>query len=217
MIDDYLNILDTWIAESKTVEFDTTKDNFETPEQHSKKMDNSLNQQIKPQEFCDQNGKTLDEAIDNWNRKVNDFKKTIKNDQEKIINPCPIESIEPQSVDIDNVLDSYYQNEISPKEKEYKALPYNQKSDEVDKLSDDEIFEWYSTQYPTSNFSGKILEYFQEMSNIYTQFNLTQYWMQTQTFDPGGFHEQNRKRCSNTKNYKLESLQHHVLFPIPIF
>jgi len=217
MIDDYLNILDTWIAESKTVEVDTTKDNLETPEQYSKKMDDSLNQQIKPKEFCDQNGKTLDEAIENWNRKVNEFKRTIKNDQEKIINPCPIESIEPQSVDIDPVLDSYYQNKTSFEEKEPKALPYHQKSDEVDKLSDDEMSGWYSVQDTASSFSGKLLEHFQEISNIYTQFNLTQYWIKTQTFDPGGFYEQNRKRCSDAENHKLESLQHHVLFPIPSF
>ncbi|RIB01316.1 hypothetical protein C2G38_2256243 [Gigaspora rosea] len=201
MIDDYLNILDTWIAESKTVEADTTKDNLETPEQHSKKMDDSLNQQIKPKEFCDQNGKTLDEAIENWNRKVNKFKRTIKNDQEKTMNTCPIKSIEPQSVNIDNVFDSYYQNEISPKEKEHKALPYHQKSDEVDKLSDDEIFGWYSTQYPTSNFSEKLLEHFQETSNIYTQFNLPQYWIKNQTFDPGGFYGE---KCLDTENHKLE-------------
>ncbi|RIB17819.1 hypothetical protein C2G38_2087347 [Gigaspora rosea] len=156
MIDDYLNILDTWIAESKT----ETKKRIilKTPEQHSKDMDDCLNEQIKPKEFCDQNGKSLDEAIENWNRK------------RKIMNPCPIESIEPQSVEIDHALDSNYQNEISPKEKEHKALPYYQKSDEVDKLSDNEIFGWYSTQ-----------------------------------------------DTANAESPKLESLHHHVLFPIPSF
>ena len=124
----------------------------------------------------------------------------------------PIESRKPQSVEIDYTLDSNYQNEISFKKKEHKALPSYQKSNEVDKLSDDEIFGWYSTQHP-----ARLLEPFQETSNIYTQFNLTQYWIKTQTFDPGGFYEQNRKRCSDAENHKLESLQHHVLFPIPSF
>ena len=180
MIDDYLNILDTWISESKTVKTNAKEDNLdlETTEQHLETMDDSLDKQIKPKEFCDQNGKTLDEAIENWNRKVNEFKRTIKDDQEKIMNPYPIESKEPQSADIDPVLDSYHQNEISLKEKEHKALTYHQKSDEVDKLIDDRKSRWNSTQYPANNFSGKLLEYFQEISNVYTLytlFNLFQY------------------------------------------
>ena len=160
MFDDYLNILDTWISESRTAKVDAKEDNLETTEQHLETIDDSLDKQIKPKEFCDQNGKTLDEAIENWNRKVNEFKRTIKDDQEKIMNPYPIESKEPQSADIDPVLDSYHQNEISFKEKEHKALTYHQKSDEVDKLIYDEKARWFSTQYPANNFSGKLLEYF---------------------------------------------------------
>ena len=37
------------------------------------------------------------------------------------------------------------------------------------------FYQWYCAEYPVSDFSGKSLEYFYQISQIYTQFNLPQY------------------------------------------
>jgi len=34
------------------------------------------------------------------------------------------------------------------------------------------FYQWYCAEYPVSDFSGKSLEYFYQISQIYTQFNL---------------------------------------------